>query len=131
MGRLCQNEVMPMTIHLKPETEALIQEDLQRGPYRTIEEFVEQAVRMLHEEEELWASEKQMIHEKIERGIAQWERGEFFTEEELRVSLAKHKAAWIAARTPYLRIVRLPASLRSRLNAGRSGTCPTYCPPFF
>jgi putative addiction module CopG family antidote len=96
MRGLCQNEGMPMTIRLKPETEALIQEDLQRGPYRTIEEFVEQAVRMLHEEEELWATEKQMINEKIERGLAQFERGEFFTEEELRTRQQERKAAWIA-----------------------------------
>jgi putative addiction module CopG family antidote len=96
MRGLCQNEVMPMTIHLKPETEALIQEDLQRGPYRTIDEFVEQAVRMLHEEEELRASEKQLINEKIERGIAQFERGEYFTEEESRARLEEHKAAWMA-----------------------------------
>jgi Arc/MetJ-type ribon-helix-helix transcriptional regulator len=85
-----------MTIQLKPETEALIQQDLQRGPYRTIEEFVEQAVRMLHDEEELWASEKQAINEKIERAHGQFERGEYFTEEESRARLEEHKAAWIA-----------------------------------
>ncbi len=87
---------MPMTIHLKPETEALIQEDLQRGPYRTVEEFVEQAVRMLHEEESLWASEKQEIHEKIERAVGQFERGEYLTLEETRAKIQEYKAAWIA-----------------------------------
>ncbi|HEV1285164.1 MAG TPA: type II toxin-antitoxin system ParD family antitoxin [Bryobacteraceae bacterium] len=86
-----------MTIHLKPETEALIQEDLQRGPYRTIDEFVEQAVRLLHDEEALWASEKQEIHEKIDRAFGQFERGEYLTLEETRAALQEHKAAWFAA----------------------------------
>jgi len=33
-----------MTIRLKPELEALIQKDLERAPYRSADEFVEQAV---------------------------------------------------------------------------------------
>jgi putative addiction module CopG family antidote len=85
-----------MTIHLKPEIEALIQEDLQRGPYRTIDEFVEHAVRLLHEEEALWESEKKEIHEKIERGLGEIERGEDLSEEECRAQLQEHKAAWLA-----------------------------------
>jgi len=85
-----------MTIHLKPETEALIQEDLQRGPYRSIEEFVEQAVRMLHEEESIWANEKQAIHEKIERAFGELERGEDLSAEESRAILEEHKMAWLA-----------------------------------
>jgi Arc/MetJ-type ribon-helix-helix transcriptional regulator len=89
-------ERRPMTIHLKPETEALIQEDLQRGPYRTIEEFVEHAVRLLHDEEALWAAEKQEIHDKIERAFGQFERDEGLSEEECRAQLQEHKAAWLA-----------------------------------
>jgi putative addiction module CopG family antidote len=82
-----------MTIHLKPETEALIQEDLQRGQYSSADEFVEEAVRLLHEEQELWARE---VHEKIERAYGQFERGEFFTMEEMRVKREQRKAAWLA-----------------------------------
>lgn len=95
-GPLWQNRVA-MTIQLKPETEALIQEHVQRGPYRTTSEFVEQAVRMLHQEEELWAIEKEEIGEKIERAFGEFERGECFTLEETRAKLQEHKAAWIAA----------------------------------
>lgn len=51
---------------------------------------------MLHEEEELWAIEKQAIHEKIERAFGQFERGEYFTEEESRARREEHKAAWLA-----------------------------------
>lgn len=45
-----------MTIRLKPELEQLIQEDVERGPYQTADEYVEEAVKMLHEQEE-WLSE--------------------------------------------------------------------------
>ena len=38
-----------MTIHLSSELEALIQKDLERGPYQSADEFVAQAVQMLHE----------------------------------------------------------------------------------
>ena len=89
-----------MTIQLKPETEAMIQADVERGPYQSAEEFVEQAVRMLHQEEELVAFQKQIIHEKIERAFEQFERGEELSEEELRAELQEHKAAWLAENRP-------------------------------
>lgn len=82
-----------MTIHLKPETEALIQEDVQRGQYSSADEFVEEAVRLLHEEQEAWARE---VHEKIERAYGQFERGEYFTMEEMLVKRQERKAAWLA-----------------------------------
>jgi len=40
-----------MTIHLKPELEALVKEDVERGPYQSADEYVAQAVQMLHAHE--------------------------------------------------------------------------------
>ena len=37
-----------MTIHLKPEMEALVQKDVNRGPYQSVDDFVERAVELLH-----------------------------------------------------------------------------------
>jgi putative addiction module CopG family antidote len=82
-----------MTIHLKPETEALIQEDVERGQYSSAEEFVEEAVRLLHEEEEAWAKE---VNEKIERAYGELERGEDLSEEESRALLEEYKVARMA-----------------------------------
>jgi antitoxin ParD1/3/4 len=65
-----------MTIHLKPELEALIQQDVERGPYRSVDEFVERAVQMLHDEERLFRENKKVIHEAIGEGLAQLDRGE-------------------------------------------------------
>jgi hypothetical protein len=41
-----------MTIHLKPELEALIRQDVQRGPYQSADKFVERAVQMLYDHEQ-------------------------------------------------------------------------------
>ena len=71
-----------MTIHLKPELEALIKEDVERGPYQSVDEFVAQAVQMLHEHEQWLADNRSDIAAKIERGFAQAERGELVDGEE-------------------------------------------------
>ena len=65
-----------MTVRLKPELEAMIQDDLERGPYRSVDEFVERAVHMLHEQEEWFAGNRDEIAALIEHGFAQSERGE-------------------------------------------------------
>lgn len=80
-----------MTIHLKPELEALIQKDVERGPYQSVDEFVERAVQMLHEEEALLANDSQAIREKIERAFCQFERDEGLTPEESRARLDEKK----------------------------------------
>jgi len=89
-----------MTIHLKPELEALIQKDVERGPYQSVDEFVERAVQMLHEEESLLANDRQVIHEKIERAFGQFERDEGLTPEESRAGLEKRKADWLKKQKP-------------------------------
>ena len=45
-----------MNIHLRPELEKLVEQDVQRGPYQTADEFVERAVVLLHEQES-WLAE--------------------------------------------------------------------------
>jgi putative addiction module CopG family antidote len=84
-----------MTIHLKPELEALIQEDVERGPYRSADEFVAQAVQMLHEHEQWLADHRADIAAKIEHGFAQAERGELLDPIEVRARLNECKQAWM------------------------------------
>ena len=84
-----------MTIQLKPELEALIQRDVQRGPYQSADEFVERAVQMLHEQEEWLAENRSEIAAQIEHGFAQAEHGELIDGDEvfsmLRDRRAKHR----------------------------------------
>jgi len=84
-----------MTIHLKPELEALIQEDVERGPYQSADEFVAQAVQMLHEHERWLADNRADIAAKIEHGYAQAERGELLDSVKVRARLNKRKQAWM------------------------------------
>ena len=83
-----------MTIHLKPELEALIQKDVERGPYQSADEFVEQAVQMLHEQEQWLADNHADIAAKIEEGYGSAERGELLDSEQVRAQVDDRKQAW-------------------------------------
>jgi putative addiction module CopG family antidote len=80
-----------MTIHLKPELEALIEEEVQRGHYRSADEFVERAVHMLHFEEQLLAARKNNVSAKIDHAFRQAERGELIDGEQAINSLRTHR----------------------------------------
>lgn len=87
-----------MTIHLRPELEELIRQDVQRGPYQTVDEFVERAVSMLHEQEAWFASRQTEIAGKISEGWAAAERGELASEEEVHARMQDRKRAWLSSR---------------------------------
>lgn len=80
-----------MEIRLRPELEALIREDLERGPYRTVDEFVERAVALLHEQENWLAEHRAEIETQIAEGYAAAQRGEFIEAEEVRSRLKELK----------------------------------------
>src|SRR5216684_2196365 len=83
-----------MTIRLKPEVEALIERDVERGPYQSSDDFVEEAVRQLHDQEEWLAENRARITADIEDGYAAAQRGELLTPEEVRVRLEHKKRVW-------------------------------------
>ncbi|MGD0826188.1 MAG: hypothetical protein ABR908_16510 [Terriglobales bacterium] len=82
-----------MEIRLRPELEELIKQDVQRGPYESVDEFVEQAVSMLHEQEAWLAANRVAIQTKIAEGYASAQRGELFGPDEVRAKLAELKRA--------------------------------------
>jgi antitoxin ParD1/3/4 len=84
-----------MTINLKPELQQLIQKDIERGAYQSVEEFVERAVQMLHDEEELLWENKDAIHREIGRGLAELDRGEGIPGDVSRARLQEKKADWL------------------------------------
>ncbi|HME10855.1 MAG TPA: type II toxin-antitoxin system ParD family antitoxin [Bryobacteraceae bacterium] len=83
-----------MTIHLNPELEALIQSDVERGPYRSPDEFVERAVQLLHEQEQWLADNRDDIAAKIEQGYTSSERGNLLDPDQVRAHVAERKQAW-------------------------------------
>lgn len=70
--------------------------DIQRGSYQSIDEYVERAVQMLHEEEELLAHEKDGIGEQITSGLAQLDRGEGIPGDVARARMQERKTTWQA-----------------------------------
>lgn len=82
-----------MEIRLRPELEELIKQDVQRGPYETVDEFVEQAVSMLHEQEAWLAENRAEIEAKVGEGYAAAQRGELVDPDEVRSKLQELKRA--------------------------------------
>ena len=87
-----------MTIHLKPDTERLIREDVERGPYRTVDEFVERAVQLLHEQEEWLSANRAEIAAKIDEGYTAAQRGELIDGDEVQARMKERKRAWLSGR---------------------------------
>jgi antitoxin ParD1/3/4 len=86
-----------MTIQInRPELEALIQQRLHSGAFESVEDVLFEALEM-QAEREVWLQEnKEAISAKIERGLAQLDRGEGIPGDKLRTRLAADKAAWRA-----------------------------------
>lgn len=76
-----------MEIRLGPELADLIKEDVQRGYYASVDDFVEHAVSMLHEQEAWLTANRADIQAKIEAGYAAAQRGELLDPEQVRSKL--------------------------------------------
>ena len=83
-----------MTIEIKrPEIEALIQERLQSGGFDSVEDVLFDALEIQREREAWLEENKDSISAKINRGLAQLDRGEGLSPDELRNRLAAARAA--------------------------------------
>lgn len=82
-----------MEIRLRPELAELVKQDVERGPYQNVTEFVEQAVSMLHEQEAWLAANRAEIEAKINEGYAAARRGELIDADEARSRLNEMKRA--------------------------------------
>jgi len=80
-----------MEIRLRPELADLVKRDVERGAYASVDEYVEHAVSMLHEQEAWLAANRSDIQAKIEAGYASAQRGELLDPDEVRRELAKRK----------------------------------------
>jgi putative addiction module CopG family antidote len=80
-----------MQIRLSPELADLVKQDVQRGPYESVDEFVEQAVSMLHEQEAWLAANRDVIQSKIAEGYSAAQHGELLSADEARAKLAELK----------------------------------------
>jgi len=89
---------MPIQI-TRPEIQSLSDQRLQSGAFATVDEILLDALET-QRDQELWLAEERVaIQEKIDRGLAQLDRGEGMTESELRARLDARRAAWLAERS--------------------------------
>jgi putative addiction module CopG family antidote len=87
-----------MNIRLKPETEELIKKDLRNGVYRSIDEYVEHAVAVLHEREAWLAANRAEIAAKLDKGWAAAQRGDLVDADHALSRREERKRAWLAER---------------------------------
>lgn len=85
-----------MNIRLRPEIEELIKQDIQGGAYQSVDEFVEHAVTILHEQEAWLAANREEIRAKIAEGYASAQRGELINASEVRAHMEERKRTWLA-----------------------------------
>lgn len=83
-----------MTITLKPEVEALIQKRVASGVFQDIDEVVYRALESQDAEESWLLLHQREVSEKIDRAIAEADRGECTTPDRSRALLEEKKAAW-------------------------------------
>jgi hypothetical protein len=91
-----------MTVQINhPEIEALIQHRLRSGAFESVEDLLLDALE-IQAEREAWLQKnekKETIDAKIQRGLAQLERGERIPGDDLCKRLEADKAAWLADRS--------------------------------
>jgi Arc/MetJ-type ribon-helix-helix transcriptional regulator len=71
-------------------------QDVERGPYQSVDEFIEHAISLLHEQEAWLAEHGSEIRTKIEQGYAAAQRGELIGSDHVRSSLEEKKRVWLA-----------------------------------
>jgi len=85
-----------MTIELTPEVEAFILKRLNSGAFADANEVLYRALESQDAEAAWLELHKKEVSDKIDRAIAQADRGECVTPEQSRALMEKEKAAWRA-----------------------------------
>jgi antitoxin ParD1/3/4 len=87
-----------MKIHLRPELEEMIKQDVERGAYQSADEFVEHAISLLHQQENWLGEHGAELRKQIEAGYASAQRGELLDPEEVRTRMEDKKRIWLATK---------------------------------
>lgn len=65
-----------MNVHLTDELEKLVQTKVKSGRYNSASEVVREALRLMEQKDELRTIQLQELRNRIDKGLAQAERGE-------------------------------------------------------
>jgi Arc/MetJ-type ribon-helix-helix transcriptional regulator len=89
-----------MTVHIKPELEAIVMADLKDGGFESAEEYIENAIQMLHEERLGPIENRDEIAAQIEEGWAEVERGELIDPEDFIADFQAFREKWLREHSP-------------------------------
>ena len=87
-----------MQLTIPPDLQALIEKRIATGAYDSAEDVLRCALEAQEEEESLTDEDRQAISDHIEEGFRQAERGELYSEDEVRAHLAEFKERWLRER---------------------------------
>jgi Arc/MetJ-type ribon-helix-helix transcriptional regulator len=80
-----------MSLALDPATEQRIQREIARGAYCEPAELINRALDLLESQENWLARNKDAIHQRLAESMAQAERGELHSPDEVRSLLAQDR----------------------------------------
>lgn len=84
-----------MTIRLTADDERLIEKRLRSGAFHSAEEVIHDALALLEAEADWLTQHRDVLNEKIARGIEQLDRGEGVAGEVARARLQERKEEWL------------------------------------
>jgi Arc/MetJ-type ribon-helix-helix transcriptional regulator len=82
-----------MTLTLDPETERLLQRELDRGVYKNPDELISHALGVLAAEEDWLLRNKEAINADLDESFAESARGEGYSIEEAKALLAERRTS--------------------------------------
>ena len=87
-----------MEIRLSPELQAVVERDMATGRFRSVEDYIAEAVELLHDREQWRGETLEEFNAKLAESIAEAERGELADEIQARQEMREMKAEWVKAR---------------------------------
>ncbi|MGA2583341.1 MAG: type II toxin-antitoxin system ParD family antitoxin [Tepidisphaeraceae bacterium] len=87
-----------LNVSLTPKLEKFVHDRVSEGRYQTASEVVREGLRLLEQEERRREAALKALKAKLKRGIAQGDRGEFVTPEEVMKRIERLKAKRAAER---------------------------------
>ncbi len=84
-----------MTITLNPEQERLVAQAIQGGGYQNAGDVISRALEVLRSEDGWLHEQRETVSAKIDRALGQFERGEFYSDQQSRADMEQRKAAWL------------------------------------
>lgn len=80
-----------MEVQLTPELERLIRSKIDTGQYHSASDVVQEALRLMGEQDEVFAAKSQDLRDKIASGCASLRRGEGIDGEDFFASLEREE----------------------------------------